>query len=368
MAGSSSTTTKGCTPGNKFEDNGVSCYILANIGQLFFQFGAIVLLKTISSIIARQKYSDLSQTSKIRQAFERINNMIDVQFWMMFVDSTQIDVYISIFLNFIVYDPNSAYASLNFGICVFSFVFYVWIVITVFYLSTKVQELGEGEVEPGYQEYYRAWLWLREGLKRNSFFSRHHNVIMYIRDPLVAACLVFGHDIPVFQVASIFVINALSTFLYVWFRPFKDRMENILEITNNGVFSFVTGIFVIIAVFDIPVAVGYHGIGWFTMATLFAMLCFNFGLILKEIWEKMLEKKAELQAWWAKRNNPRRPLSALSGSGTTGKTSQVTNFFSNRNRLQGQMGYSSYQSCQSHRDWAGKAVTTAARRMTKISY
>jgi hypothetical protein len=110
---------------------------------------------------------------------------------------------------------------------------------------------------------------------------------MYIRDPLMAACLVFGHDFPVFQVSSIFGINALSTFLYVWYMPFTDRMENILEITNNAVFTFVTGIFVIFAVFDVPVGFGYHGIGWFTMATLSAMICFNFGLIFMEIWEKM---------------------------------------------------------------------------------
>jgi hypothetical protein len=109
--------------------------------------------------------------------------------------------------------------------------------------------------------------------------------------------------------------------------PFEVWMENFLEIFNNGVFTFVTGIFVIIAVFDVPVGFGYHGIGWFTMATLSAMIIFNFGLIFKEIWQKIKEKKAELQAWWAKRNIPPRPLSALSLSGPTGKTSQVTNFF-----------------------------------------
>lgn len=92
-----------------------------------------------------------------------INNMMDVQFLMMFLDSTQIDVYISIYLNFIVYDPNSAWASINFGVCVFSFVLYVWIVVTVFYLSTRVQSLNVEELEPGYKEYYESWWWLREG-------------------------------------------------------------------------------------------------------------------------------------------------------------------------------------------------------------
>ena len=101
----------------------------------------------------------------------------------MFVDSTQIDVYISIFLNFIVYDPNSAYASINFGICVFSFLFYVWIVVTVFYLSTRIQSLDIEELEPGYRKYYGAWWWLREGMKRDTFFGRHHSAIMYVRDP-----------------------------------------------------------------------------------------------------------------------------------------------------------------------------------------
>lgn len=141
---------------------------------------------------------------------------MDVQFLMMFLDSTQIDVYISIYLNFIVYDPNSAWASINFGVCVFSFVLYVWIVVTVFYLSTRVQSLDVESLEPGYKEYYESWWWLREGLKRNSFFARHHEAIMFIRDPLVAACLVFGHDFPIFQVGSIFVINAVTTWLYCW--------------------------------------------------------------------------------------------------------------------------------------------------------
>lgn len=83
--------------------------------------------------------------------------------------------------------------------------------------------------------------------------------------------------------------------------PFEVWMENFLEIFNNGVFTFVTGIFVIIAVFDVPLGFRYHGIGWFTILTLFAMLCFNFGLIFMEIWYKIKQKKAELMAWWANR-------------------------------------------------------------------
>ena len=103
--------------------------------------------------------------------------------------------------------------------------------------------------------------------------------------------------------------------------PFEGRMENVVEILNNGVFTFVTGIFVVLAVFDVPVGFGYHGIGWFTMAVLFAMLCFNFGLIFKEIWEKALVKKAELVAWWVNRKNPARTPSALSRLGTPGNPS-----------------------------------------------
>ena len=46
----------------------------------------------------------------------------------------------------------------------------------------------------------------------------------------------------------------------------------------------------IIAVFDVPLGFRYHGIGWFTILALFAMLCFNFGLIFKEIWQKLKQK------------------------------------------------------------------------------
>ena len=53
VAGDESTTTQGCTPGNKFEDNDVSCYIIANIGQLFLQALGITLVKIIALSLVR---------------------------------------------------------------------------------------------------------------------------------------------------------------------------------------------------------------------------------------------------------------------------------------------------------------------------
>jgi hypothetical protein len=53
VGGNESATTGGCTPGNKFEDNDVSCYIIANIGQLFLQALGICLIKIICLSLVR---------------------------------------------------------------------------------------------------------------------------------------------------------------------------------------------------------------------------------------------------------------------------------------------------------------------------
>ena len=169
-------------------------------------------------------------------------------------------------------------------------------------------------------------------------------------------------------------------------------MENFVEIFNNGVFTFVSGIFVIIAVYDVPVGFRYHGIGWFTILALFAMLCFNFGLIFKEIYEKLKEKKAELKAWWVKRKlqalestkplstsmkpetsdiNTTRPISAPDSPGSPAKKSKVLKKFSNQNRFQVKVGCQSFQSCHSPRNsarLASKTVMTAEFREPKPSY
>jgi hypothetical protein len=50
--------------------------------------------------------------------------------------------------------------------------------------------------ESEYKEYYGAWAWMREGLRSDTFFARHHLAIMYLKDPVLAGLLVLLHDIP----------------------------------------------------------------------------------------------------------------------------------------------------------------------------
>jgi len=48
---------------------------------------------------------------------------------------------------------------------------------------------------------------MKADLKNNSFFARHHIAIMYVKDPILAGLLVFGHDYPPVQIGSIAGFN-----------------------------------------------------------------------------------------------------------------------------------------------------------------
>jgi len=54
-------------------------------------------------------------------------------------------------------------------------------------MSTRVYSVSREDLEPGYIRYYEQYWWLREGLKSDSVFARHHYSLMFVKDPILAA-------------------------------------------------------------------------------------------------------------------------------------------------------------------------------------
>jgi len=81
---------------------------------------------------------------------------------------------------------------------------------------------------------------MKDNLKNNSFFARHHIAIMYVKDPILAGCLVFGHDFPPMQLGSIAGLNLMFGIAFIVFMPYQDFLSNFIEIVNYFIFFAAT--------------------------------------------------------------------------------------------------------------------------------
>lgn len=223
-----------CTAPEKFEENDVSCFVLAEIGQYVLQLGIMILLKIIVKIIVCVKEKDISSKNCVRKIAVYLNDLMNIENFCIFIDGTQLDLYMSVFINFKQFDSATAdmYSVVNLGLSCAGVALYSWMTLTILYISTRVHSCHRDDLEPGYKRYYDSFWFMKDGLKTNSWFARHHVAAMYVKDPILGALLVFGHDSGKVQIGSIFVMNFAIFLLYAIYRPFDNKLDNFTEIYN----------------------------------------------------------------------------------------------------------------------------------------
>jgi hypothetical protein len=202
----------------------------------------------------------------------------------------------------VVFEGESTFAIINFGLCVFTVLLYMWLAVTALFISTRVHSVEREKLEQGYKRYYDSWWWLKDGMKQNSTFARHHVAIMYARDPILAACLVFGHDSPMLQIFSVVGIQFTSLLLYATIRPFERTLDNVVEVVNHCLFTAACLMF---AILTLPINLGerfkYDYIGWGAIAFFTILLLFNFSIIVYELWQNIKDVWARFKKWRASR-------------------------------------------------------------------
>jgi hypothetical protein len=68
----------------------------------------------VAIIIAKQSYRDIGERNIFRRASNSVIAIVNLQFLGGFLDSTQIDIYMSAYINFINIDEKSTYLLMNF--------------------------------------------------------------------------------------------------------------------------------------------------------------------------------------------------------------------------------------------------------------
>ena len=59
----------------------------------------VCIVKIVSIIITKQSLEDIGEKNKIRVFFTNMNNNLNLEFFANFMDATQLDIYMSCFLN-----------------------------------------------------------------------------------------------------------------------------------------------------------------------------------------------------------------------------------------------------------------------------
>lgn len=158
------------------------------------------------------------------------------------LDLVQIDIYLAVWLNFLAIDIDNDFKRAN---TVFTFVGLLFLVFSLssgIYLSTRINSVKDESLEPGYVRYYNSWWWMRDGMKKTSWFTAHHNALVYGKDPLITLALVFAHDTPMVQIGVFFGVNFCFFFWYIVHTPFISNIKNVIYIFNSAATTGTVGV------------------------------------------------------------------------------------------------------------------------------
>lgn len=120
----------GCTTPKKFEENETTCYIINNVGGYFMQLLFFGLVKLVAVIMMMACATEWSKKSTIRKVTKIIDDNLNLQFLAGFIDGTQLDIYMSIYINIYMLNEKSEYLMANFALSLFTFVFYLFLCLT----------------------------------------------------------------------------------------------------------------------------------------------------------------------------------------------------------------------------------------------
>ena len=177
----------------KFVENEMSCQFLSNCGNLITIFLIALVFKGILQLL-RNVVTDSGQImSKTAVRITKINNYINVEFFISLMDMFQLDFYLAIFLQFDSFEIRSSKSLINIAAAIIFFLAMVFVKIYLFFISTRVAIIRteEGDQAKGYKKFYFDYLFLNEETDCRNWYSKHQMILNLVKDPFLAFFLVF---------------------------------------------------------------------------------------------------------------------------------------------------------------------------------
>lgn len=122
----------------KFVENEMSCQFLSNCGQLIFILIICLLMKITFLLLKTVVSNSGSLKTKTAITITKLNNYINVEFFISIMDMFQLDFYLAIFLQLDSFEIRSDKSMINIGAAIITFFAMIFTKIYLFFISTRV--------------------------------------------------------------------------------------------------------------------------------------------------------------------------------------------------------------------------------------
>lgn len=225
----------------KFEENGMSCQFISNVGSAVFLAFLMMLVKFFLMVMDKAMNPKNRLKGKIGMMFQRWNQKMNWEYYIEMIDMFQLDFYLAIFLQLDSMEIRSNKSLYNLSSGIVFFVVLIFTKIYLFFLSTRVAIIKFDDARnKGYKKHYFDFLFLNRDTDCLTYYSKHQYVLNLIKDFGLASSLVLFSKTPVLQVGTAVLISLVYLIAKVYTRPKIKKGQNFKNITFFSVYLTIT--------------------------------------------------------------------------------------------------------------------------------
>ena len=142
------------------------------------------------------------------------------------VSGTNIELFMSIFINLRYYEQGNTIADWNMFISFLLLMLLTIFMITILKLNQSYFEgIKKSKNKKKKKNKNQFYSFISEGGDTNNDFGKFFNIYSMLKDPVLAACVVLFYDFPPLQVASTAILMIFLSYKQIRNRPLSDNLE-----------------------------------------------------------------------------------------------------------------------------------------------
>ena len=235
--------------GKRFVEEGMVCQLLGNIGSVVSILAAVLIIRIFLEIfgVIVKKYASQKKQDAY---FQRLEWYLGRKTLFFIISGTHLDIYFSAFVHFRYCKEGSGKANAN---ALFSLLFVTAILSTItcfVFINGMVVEARTSKKEE-LMTSYKPYMFLAEGVSYENHFGRYFTLYKIIKDPFIAAAVVFAYDVPGIQITLTLLIIGGITSLLTLFSSLEDTFENYTTLFSMASFTGINLLFLLQLLFGI---------------------------------------------------------------------------------------------------------------------
>lgn len=144
-------------------------------------------------------------------------------------------------------------------------------------------------------------MWVKFEFRDKTWYQKYHILHNFIRDPLLAACMVFFHDMPILQTLFASLIMLVSAVLDTIHWPYREKGKNILLILTGFMYFAINSLFMVLGLSEGKMRreTQYLYIGFMIIFIISCIIIVDIGFATVEVF-------GSIKKWWKERKNKKK--------------------------------------------------------------